>query len=336
MVVNNLLQKHFHKNLAINIYCFLFIFILFIFIYVSFVEADAFDGPSCYDPENLCKPVDIRYKIFLPQNLKDNYYILKQTSLYLGISRFDIITNLSHMVYLKRGFLRGRFCGMTECINFIKKSDLDKISFLSYPESISFVFDGYGLENCIVLDTDLEYKLWQKWSEATYMKSEEELAKMSEIEYYKEQLNKEGKKFMSCDEFDKKLIKIKFAKPEDSDKSVLEELAKQLGVYGKENYALGYIPKISPIEAIEIEYKADPEVKDGYITLTKLRATIYLDDGTKKELKSSSLPTTSTNVITPTTSFQSIPAQTKSSQSLLLNLWLKIKCFFLRLIGKAC
>jgi hypothetical protein len=213
---------------------------------VNFVKADAFDGPSCYDPENLCKPVDIIYKIFLSQNLKDNYYILKQTSLYLGISRFDIITNLSHMVYLKRGFLRGRFCGMTECINFIKKSDLDKISFLSYPESISFVFGGYGLENCIVLDTDLEHKLWQKWSEATYMKSEEELAKMSEIEYYKEQLNKEGKKFMSCDEFDKKLIKIKFAKPEDSDKSVLEELAKQLGVYGKENYALGYIPKISP------------------------------------------------------------------------------------------
>jgi hypothetical protein len=301
---------------------------------VNFVKADAFDGPSCYDPENLCKPVDIIYKIFLPPNLKDNYYILEQTSSYINTSRFDIITNLSHMVYLKDGFLRGAFCGMTKCINFIKKSDLDKISFLSYPESISFVFDG--LENCIVLDTDFEHKLWQKWSEETYMKSEEELAKMSYIEYYKEQLNKEGKKFMSCDEFDKKLIKIKFAKPEDSDGSVLEELARQLGVYGKENYDLGYIPKISPIELIEIEYKADPEVKDGYITLTKLRATIYLDDGSKKELKSSSLTTTSTNVITPTTSFQSIPTRPTSSQSLLLNLWLKIKCFFLRLIGKAC
>jgi len=163
-----------------------------------------------------------------------------------------------------------------------------------------------------------------------------------------------GENFVTCNEFDKKLIKIKFAKPEDSDKSVLEELGKQLGIYNKDEYqknqgyALGYIPQISPIELIEIEYKADPEVKDGYITLTKLRATIYLDDGTKKELKSSSLTTTSTNVITPTTSltttniitpttsFQSIPARPISSQSLLLNLWFKIKCFFLRLIGKAC
>jgi hypothetical protein len=147
-------------------------------------------------------------------------------------------------------------------------------------------------------------------------------------------LKKEGISLLPCNEFLNNLIKIKFARPEDSDESVLRKLAQQLGVY--DNYPLGYIPVMSPIRGLEIEYKADPEVKDGYITLTKLRTIIYLDDGTKKEFEPSSLTTTSTNVITPTTSFQSIPTKPTSSQSLLLNLWFKIKCFFLRLIGKAC
>jgi hypothetical protein len=61
-------------------------------------------------------------------------------------------------------------------------------------------------------------------------------------------------------------------------------------------------------EFVEVNYVADLDIKNNYVTLTKIKeAYIELTE-----------------------------QQPTSSQSLLLNLWLKIKCFFLRLIGKAC
>jgi len=244
---------------------------------------------------------------------------------------------------------------ISKAIYFIKREILKTYLLLNYvvegfgsigsniPIGMSILFiksdDGtncIAIESSIIRDLLVKYNLQSIEDGKPLINKIDNNKKISNADY-KNLLNilkKEKVNFLPCNEFLNKLIKIKFARPEDSDKSVLTKLAQQLGVYDK--YPLGYIPVISPISGLEIEYKADPEVKDGYITLTKLGATIYLDDGTKKELKSSSLTTTSTNVITPTTSFQSIPTQTKSSQSLLLRLWLKIKCFFLRLIGKAC
>jgi hypothetical protein len=308
------------------------------------VKADDFSGPLCADPnvrgffeiKNPCKVIGIKFKIFLPQNIRENYYLLKLRPDLKGPDVYEIEPAgppiLPQILYIDGRYYYGNYIKADIFINFIKKTDFEKFFGDNLYSSLTYE-DEFGNEDCFVLPTSVSNKIWEEVSS----KSEGEIDK-----YYKKRLKEIEKNVVTCNEFDKKLIKIKFAKPEDSDKSVLEELAKQLGVYNKDDYqsgdgyALGYIPQISPIELIEIDYKADPEVKDGYITLTKLRTIIYLDDGTKKEFEPSSLTTTSTNVITPTTSFQSIPTKPTSSQSLLLNLWFKIKCFFLRLIGKAC
>jgi hypothetical protein len=301
---------------------------------VNFVKADVSSGPLCAEPsvegffenKNPCKLIGITFRIFLPQNIRENYYLLK---LYPGKvdDKYEVIPFLPAPLYVDGEYYKGSYIELSNFLSLIKKSDYKELfgNYLEYPHSLTY--QGFE-KGCIVFDESSGRKIDEELSK----KSETEIAKISELEYYKKRLKEMGENFVTCNEFDKKLIKIKFAKPEDSDKNVLEELGKQLGIYNKDEYqknqgyALGYIPQINPIELIEIQYKADPEVKDGYITLTKLRTTIYLDDGTKKELKSSSLTTTSTNVITPTTSLTTT----------LLNLWLKIKCLFLRLIGKAC
>jgi hypothetical protein len=301
------------------------------FSYVNFAKGDDahYIGPECYE-DGSCKSVNIKFKIFLPANLQKDYCLVKSVASTEEGAPYTVVEiefSLPRLIYIDGQYPLGRYTPLKELINFIKTSDLDNLFHHHPPSSLAYIFGREG--SCIVSDADLYQKELEKgWPPDTP-------EGLSEIDYYKKLFKEKGAESATCDEFDKKLIKIKFAKPEDSDESVLEELAKQLGVDDKKDYSLGYIPKINPIDTIEIEYKADPEVKNGYITLTKVGETIYLEDGTKKEIRNESEISTSTITSTITTS-QPTSSQPTASQSLLLRLWMKIKCFFLRLIGKSC
>jgi hypothetical protein len=91
-----------------------------------------------------------------------------------------------------------------------------------------------------------------------------------------------------------KMVLIKFTT--EKDKKINMNIIKKKPLYDVWN------------EFVEAEYLADLDIKNNYVTLTKIKETYIELTG----------------------------QQSTSSQSLLLNLWLKIKCFFLRLIGKAC
>ena len=346
-------------------------FIIFLailsFLFVNSAKSNVARVAEC-EEENLCKSIDVKYTIYLPKDLRrENYYLIK------GLLNPDCCIHIIGIQKPNNSYysmeIDSRYVSISEQVYFMKKTDFEKIFFKYFPVDedeyssilleISFIKSDDGT-NCIAIKNQIIGDVLTKYNLRSIKDGEPLIDKifggdrvLSNADY-KNLLNvlkKEGVSLLPCNEFLNKLIKIKFARPEDSDESVLTKLAQQLGVY--DNYPLGYIPIISPISGLEIEYKADPEVKDGYITLTKIRETIYLKNETKKEFESSLTtttptttstnvitPTTSltttTNVITPTTSFQSIPARPTPSQSLLLNLWLKIKCFFLRLIGKAC
>jgi hypothetical protein len=340
-------------------------FIIFLailsFLFVNSARSDIARPIDCI-LKNLCKGIYVKYSIYLPKDLiKTNYYLL-DGSLYSDMLYINSIQKPNDSYYswaIEYNGLSEYPYLISKAIYLIKREILETYSVLNYDvkvlgnvgssipigRNILFIKSDDGT-NCIAIesieirDLIIKYNLQSIENGRSLINKIDNNKKISNADY-KNLLNilkKEKVNFLPCNEFLNNLIKIKFARPEDSDESVLRKLAQQLGVY--DNYPLGYIPVMSPIRGLEIEYKADPEVKDGYITLTKLRATIYLDDGTKKEFESSltttTPTTTSTNVITPTTSFQSIPTKPTSSQSLLLNLWFKIKCLFLRLIGKAC
>jgi hypothetical protein len=323
------------------------------FLFVNSAKSNVARVAEC-EEENLCKSIDVKYTIYLPKDLRrENYYLIN------GLLNPDCCIHIigiqkPNNSYYSMG-IDSRDVSISKQVYFMKKKDFEKIFFKYFPVDedeyssilleISFIKSDDGI-NCIAIKNQIISDILTKYNLRS-IKDGEPLTekifvgKVISNADYKNLLNilkKEGVSLLPCNEFLNKLIKIKFARPEDSDESVLRKLAQQLGVYDK--YPLGYIPVISPIRGLEIQYKADPEVKDGYITLAKIRETIYLEDRTKKEFESSltttTPTTTSTNVITPTTSFQSIPTRPTSSQSLLLNLWLKIKCFFLRLIVKAC
>jgi hypothetical protein len=301
--------------------------------------------------KNLCKRIDVKYTIYLPKDLlRENYYLIN------GLLNPDRVFYITDIQKPNNSYYSGAvnllYGSILHYVYFMKKTDFEKIPIkyshgYEYPRSLDIFFiKSDDRTNCIAIDSEIIRNILIKHNLRSIKDGEPLTEKIFVGEVisnadYKNLLNilkKEGVSLLPCNEFLNKLIKIKFARPEDSDESVLRKLAQQLGVYDK--YPLGYIPVISPISGLEIQYKADPEVKDGYITLTKIRETIYLKNETEKEFESSltttTPTTTSTNVITTTTSFQSIPARPTHSQSLLLNLWLKIKCFFLRLIGKAC
>jgi hypothetical protein len=281
--------------------------------------------------KNLCKRIDVEYKICLPKDLlRENYYLIN------GLLNPDRVFHITDIQKPNNSYYSGAvnllYGSILHYVYFMKKTDFEKIPIKYFPGheyprmavDIFFIKSGDGT-NCIAIDSEIIRNILIKHNLRSIKDEKPIIDKIfvdgvisnEDYENLLSILKKEGISLLPCNEFLNKLIKIKFARPEDSDESVLTKLAQQLGVYG--NYPLGYIPVMSPIRGLEIQYKADPEVKGGYVILTKIRETIYLDDVTKKEFKPSSLTTTST-----------------PSQSLLLNIWLKIKCFFLRLIGKAC
>jgi len=281
--------------------------------------------------KNLCKRIDVEYKIYLPKDLlRENYYLIN------GLLNPDRVFYITDIQKPNNSYYSGAvnllYGSILHYVYFMKKTDFEKIPIKYFPGheyprmavNIFFIKSDDGT-NCIAIDSETIRNILIKHNLRSIKDEKPIIDKIfgdgvisnEDYENLLSVLKKEGISLLPCNEFLNKLIKIKFAKPEDSDESVLTKLAQQLGVYS--NYPLGYIPVMSTIRGLEIQYKADPEVKGGYIILTKIRETIYLDDGTKKEFKPSSITTTST-----------------PSQSLLLNIWLKIKCFFLRLIGKAC
>jgi len=315
----------------INIISFLFIFIFFIFVYVNFVKADV--HPLYPHP-------GIKYKIFLTQKLKEDYCLITFDEFFnpkeqtitpeeYGVHKkekastipFDIDCKLDSVIekHVKKLVLESAF---------MRKSDLEKLgiskggfyTLIEFNDMVNKKISPYTSpsEDILILKIDpiddlpLFWALLRTWVISKHGKFDFNNMNLKQIvinflqdnkkptiitddkriKHLLENINMEN--IITFADIKNKMVLIKFST--EKDKKINMNIIKKKPIYNIFN------------EFVEVEYLADLDIKNNYVTLTKIKET-YI------ELTS---------------------PQPSSSQSLLLNLWLKIKCFFLRLIGKAC
>jgi hypothetical protein len=330
----------------INIINSLFIFLLFIFIYVNFVKADM----APIDITNVKSNIPgIRSKIFLDQSLRKNYCLLKFdepfikeektisvekygiykkgkisiTPLFINCdldlaitSDFDPLRDVSFFnISLEKNSLKLEILRYA----FIRKSDLKKLGFgdnggiyslLAFNDMANNKITPYTSpsEDILILKAE-PFDCWTFWpSIEGWVK-----LKAGSPEYDFNNMNLKEIVIASL----KKLTNrertwytiwniITFA--DLKKKLVLIKFSSEED--GRVNIAIAKKKELyRPFkEFIELEYTAKPDIKSNYVTLTKIKE----------------------GYVEPT------PSQPTPSQPLPLKLWLKIKCFFLRLIGKSC
>jgi len=122
------------------------------------VKADVSSGPLCAEPsvegffenKNPCKLIGITFRIFLPQNIRENYYLLK---LYPGKvdDKYEVIPFLPAPLYVDGEYYKGSYIELSDFLSLIKKSDYKELfgNYLEYPHSLTY--QGFE-KGCIVFD----------------------------------------------------------------------------------------------------------------------------------------------------------------------------------------
>jgi hypothetical protein len=289
----------------------------------------------------------IRYKIFLPQSLRENYCLLRfdepfrKEEKIISVEKYgiykkgkisitplfincdlDLISTSDFGPFKDAPFfnisLEKKFAKLViPRYAFIRKSDLKKLGFgdkggiyslLAFNDMANNKITPYtsSSEDILILKAE-PFDCWtfwpsiEGWVELEAGSPEYDFNNMNlkeiVIASLKKLTNRESTWYtiwnvITFADLKKKLVLIKFSSEEDGRVNIAKK---------KELY---YPFK----EFIELEYTAKPDIKNNYVTITKIKEA-YIE---------------------PTTT------QPTSSQSLLLRLWMKIKCFFLRLIGKSC
>ena len=324
------------KSINIIILC-PYLVVIFIFIYVNFVEANV--HPLWPYPR-------FEYKIFLTQKLKENYCLITFDEYFnpkekiisleehgihkkekVSITSFhincmlDSFIKLSGLLFEEKGVE-----GWVSKSAFIRKSDLEKLgisnggsyTLIEFNDMVNRRISPYtsSSEDILIVKIDPFYidSFWDfmyTWIDlqpkiykdnfnnmnlkeivAMFLKTKKNIVSPKEIEHLYKDLNVEN--VITFTDIKNKMVLIKFST--EKDKEINMNIIKKKPIYDFLN------------EFVEADYIADLDIKNNYVTLTKIKEAYIELTG----------------------------QQPSSSQSLLLNLWFKIKCFFLRLIGKAC